>query len=298
MIHRITLCLLVCCVAFTNSFAQKNEAFTAELVTISKEANGIVGIGILNLKSGERIVLNGDRQFPMQSVFKFPLAMAVLDQVDKGKLSLNQKVRITPADLLPKTHSPMKDKYPEGNVDLTLAELLSYTVSESDNIACDILFKIVGGTKLVNDYIHKVGVKGMAIVATEEEMTKGWNVQYTNFSTPAAMLRLLDVFYKGKNLSKTSNEFLWKIMVEGPTGAKRIKSQLPGNSIVAHKTGTSSGNAEGVYAATNDVGVVKLPNGNDFAIVVFVSDAKSPIETRELVIAKIAQAAAAHFSSK
>lgn len=290
--------LIICCVIFTKPIFAQNDAFQVQLATISKEANGTVGIGIMDLKTGETTIQHGAHKFPMQSVFKFPLAMAVLDQVDKGKLSLTQKVKITKEDLLPKTHSPMKDKYPTGNVDLTVADLLSYTVSESDNITCDILFRLAGGTKVVNDYIHKLGVKNIEIVADEQEMAKGWDVQYKNFSTPGAMLQLLSAFYKGEKLSKASSDYLWKIMVAGPTGANRIKSQLPKNTIVAHKTGTSGKNENGIYAATNDVGIVKLPGGKDFAIVVFVSDSDADIETRELAIAKITKAAAEHFSSK
>ncbi|CAG5068413.1 Extended-spectrum beta-lactamase PER-1 [Dyadobacter sp. CECT 9623] len=290
--------LIICCIFFTSPIFAQNNTFKTELATISKEANGTVGIGIMDLKTGKTAIQHGDHKFPMQSVFKFPLAMAVLDQVDKGKITLTQKVRITKEDLLPKTHSPMKDKYPEGNIDLTVADLLSYTVSESDNIACDLLFKLAGGTKVVNDYVHKLGVKNIEIVANEEEMTKGWDIQYKNFSTPGAMLQLLSVFYKGKNLSKASSDYLWKIMIAGPTGANRIKSQLPENTIVAHKTGTSGKNEKGTFAATNDVGIVKLPGGKDLAIVVFVSDSNADIEKRELVIAKVAKAAAEHFPSK
>lgn len=281
----------------TLTFAQQAK-LRSEIETISKQANGIVGVGIMDLKTRETLLINQDHKFPMQSTFKFPLAMAVLDLVDKGKYKLDQKIHVTRAQLDPDTHSPMRDKRPGQDFGIAVGELLSYSVSESDNNACDILFELVGGTKKVNDYIHSLGVKDIAIVATEKEMKAGWNVQYTNFARPAAYLQLLEIVHKGKVLSKSSHDFLWKILVAGPTGLKRIKGLLPKGTVVAHKTGTSGTNDKGVAAATNDLGIIKLQNKRDIAVVVFVSDATAKIDTRELVIAQIAKAAADYYGDK
>lgn len=272
-----------------SAIAQKDN-LKKKIETISKEAKGIVGVGIMNLKNRETIVLNDKHKFPMQSVFKFPLGMAVLDQVDKGKLTLDQKIHVTNEELNPDTWSPLQKKFPEGNIDVTIEELLSYTVSNSDNNACDILFKLVGGPEKVQEYVRGLGIKEMNIVATEAGMAKGWEVQYTNWCRPSAMLKLLDVFYQGKNLSKTSSDFLWKIMTETTTGPDKIKGLLPKDTKVAHKTGASGTNDKGIMAATNDVGILTLPNGEQIAIVVYVSETPVDEKTRDGVIAQIAKA--------
>ncbi len=279
------------------TFAQK-DALRIQLEQISQSAKGNVGVAVRHLENGDTLTLHGKRHYPMQSVYKFPLAMAVLDQVDGGKLSLGQKIHVTQKDLLPNTWSPLREKYPNGNVDVTLAELLRYTVSQSDNNGCDILFRLLGGTKQVNDYVHGLGVKGIAIVATEEEMHQDWNVQFTNWSEPVAMLSLLQLFYELKQLSKASSDFLWKIMVETTTGPNRMKGLLPKEAVVAHKTGTSGTNDKGISAATNDAGIVTLPNGEHFAIVVFVANSPADEKTREAVIARITRAVWDHFTGK
>lgn len=271
------------------TFAQYPK-LKSEIEIISKQANGIVGVGVMDLQTKETLLINQDHKFPMQSTFKFPLAIAVLDLVDKGKYKLDQKIHVKKAQLDQETHSPMRDKRPNQDFDITIGELLSYSVSESDNNACDILFELAGGTKKVNDYIHSLGVKDIAIVATEKEMKAGWEVQYTNYARPSAYLQLLQIAYERKKLSKASHDFLWKTLVEGPTGLKRIKGQLPKGTEVAHKTGTSGTNDKGITAATNDAGIIKLPNGKAIAVVVFVSDAAANSDTRELVIARIAKA--------
>lgn len=265
---------------------------------ISRQANGIVGVGVMDLKTRETLLINQDHKFPMQSTFKFPLAIAVLDLVDKGTLKIDQKIHVKKAQLDQETHSPMRDKHPNQDFDMAVGELLSYSVSESDNNACDILFELAGGTKKVNDYIHSLGVKDIAIVATEREMKAGWDVQYTNYARPSAYLQLLQIAYERRTLSKASHDFLWKTLTEGPTGLKRIKGQLPKGTEVAHKTGTSGTSDKGIAAATNDAGIIKLPNGKAIAVVVFVSDAAADIDTRELVIARIAKAVWDYYGGK
>lgn len=253
---------------------------------IAKTVKGHVGMAMMWLEDGDTITLNGNDRFPMQSVYKLPLAIAVLNQVDKGKLSLDQIIHISKQDLLPETWSPIREKFPEGT-DMKLRDILAYTVSQSDNNGCDILFRLTGGTAYVENYIHSLGVDSIAIRATEEEASKAWKIQYTNWSSPLAMLQLLKGVHTGRYLSKPSNDFLRKIMQETTTGPGRIRGLLPKDAVVAHKTGTSETNAKGLTAATNDVGIVTLPNGKHYAIVVFVSDTKADATAREAVIAKL-----------
>jgi beta-lactamase class A len=266
------------------SIAQK-EAIRKKVNQIAQRAQGHVGVAVISLEKGDTITLNGNDHFPMQSTFKAPLALAVLDQVDKGKLSLDQIIHIPKEELWP-TWSPIRKKFPEGT-DLKLSEVLGYTVSQSDNIGCDLLFRLVGGPAYVNQYIHSLGIDSIAIVATEKEMAKEWDVQYTNWCTPWAMLELLKGIHENKYLSPSSNDFMLKIMKETTTCPNRIRGLLPKEAEVAHKTGTSDTNAAGITAATNDAGIVTLPDGKHYAIVVFVSDTKADEATREGVIAKI-----------
>lgn len=247
-------------------------------------AQGHVGMAMVTLQGKDTMSFNGNDRFPMQSVFKVPLALAVLDQVDKGKLKLDQIIHIRKEELLP-TWSPIKKKYPDGT-DMPLSELLAYTVSQSDNNGCDILFRLVGGTDYVDRYVHSIGIDSISIKATEEGMAQAWNVQYTNWATPVAILHMLVGIEKGSYLSKSSNDFLLKIMRETTTGPGRMRGMLPKDAIVAHKTGTSD-TWDGITAATNDAGIVTLPNGKKYAIVVFVSDAKADEATRDGVIAKL-----------
>jgi beta-lactamase class A len=182
----------------------------------------------------------------------------------------------------------MRDSFPKGGV-FTLSEVIVYAISYSDNNACDILFKVLGGTKKANDYIHSLGIKDVAIKATEKQMHGPWDVQYTNWTTPYAAVRLLEKFYKENILSKSSFEFLLSTMTKSFNALKRMKGKLPQDAVVAHKTGTSGKNKSGMFAAVNDIGIVTLPGGKHVAIAVFVSDSKETFETNELIIADISK---------
>ena len=265
---------------------------------IVKLKRATVGIGILNFENGDTLTLNVNGHFPMQSVFKFHLALAVLDQVDKGKLTLNQAIFVSKADMIPNLYSPMREKYPEGNINLPLSEIIKYTVSQSDNSGCDLLFKLIGGTEKANKYIHKLGVKDVEILDPEVSIQKDWSLQYRNYSTPFAAVQLLEKFHKQHILSKSSQDFLYKIMVETTTGPNKIKGLLPREAVVAHKTGFSGKNKEGLTGATNDIGIITLPNGKQLAIAVFVSNSMEDEITNDKIIAEIALAAWDYYSGK
>lgn len=248
-----------------------------------------VGVAVYGLDFKDTLSFNGWKHYPMQSVYKFPLALAILDGVDRGKLSLSQSIHITKESLDKNTWSPMVKDHPDQDIDIRLDELLTYMVSASDNNACDALFWLAGGTGAANDYIHSLGVSGIAIAATEAQMHKGWAEQYTNWCQPAAMAQLLQLFYDGKILSKKSTAYLMQLMTESQNSANRLKGRLPENTVVAHKTGTSNTNKKGITAATNDVGIVTLPDGKHYAIVVYVSDYRQSMERAEALIADISK---------
>ncbi len=279
----ITFVLIPCLVS-------AQDSLRSQIIQISKSAKGIVGVSILGIESRDTLNYNGNARLVMHSVMKFPIAMTVLNLVDKGKYKLDQKMKVSKKDVPTGTWSPLRDKYPDG-AEVTLSDLLGYMVSQSDNNACDFLLKKIGGTQVVEDYIQSLGIKGINIVASEGDMAKAWEVQYTNWCKPADVVHLLDIFYSGKVLSKTSNDFLLKIMTETTTGPKRIKGLLPKDVVVAHKTGTSPTNDEGLTPATNDVGIMTLPNGKHLAIAILVCNSKADEATRESVIAQIAKAA-------
>lgn len=252
-----------------------------DLAPIAAEARGHVGAAVRLIETGESFGFHSGEHFPMQSVYKLPIAMAVLH----AGLPLEKQVRVEKNDLVRAgLHSPIRDQHPDGDFDMPVRELLRYAVAESDGTASDVLLRLAGGPERVTAYARSLGVNDLIVATSEAEMSREVDVQYRNWSTPDAMVQLL------MKLSPEHDALLLKWMTESTPGPKRIKGLLPAGTMVAHKTGTS-GTDSGITRATNDVGLVTLPDGRHLAIAVFVSDSPADEATREMVIAKIARAA-------
>ena len=164
----------------------------AELRKITSEVDGTVGVGAVHLESGDAVYLDREGQFPMMSVYKLPIAMAVLRLVDQGRYTLEQEVAITPEDFVRRGfHSPIRNVNPGGTV-LPLGEVLRYSISESDGTASDVLLDAAGGPAAVQAYLDSIGVGGgMKVADSEKSISKDWETQYRNWASPDASIRLL-----------------------------------------------------------------------------------------------------------
>ena len=117
----------------------------------------------------------------MQSVYKAPIAMAVLYMADEGKLKLDQQYEVKKSDMITeRQHSPIRDTHPRGTT-MSVRDLLRYAVSESDGTASDVLLRLVGGPMAVTAFLDSIRVNEMIVETTEMEMGKttpairGWH---------------------------------------------------------------------------------------------------------------------------
>lgn len=280
------------------SFAQKQD-LKKEINAITNDKNATVAVSVTGIDFPLHFEnKNGEKKLPMLSVFKFHIALAVLNKVDQGKLKLDQPIFIKKADLLENTWSPIREKYPNGNIEMPLSELIKYTVAKSDNNGCDLLLRLIGGTETVQKFINNKGIKNFTIKADEAQMHKGYEFMYWNTTTTNDSNLLLMNFFDGKVLSKNSTSFLMKTMIETTTGTTKIVAQLPKGTPVAHKTGSSGKDEKGLTIAENDIGIITLPNGKHYAISVFVSDSMETEETNTEMIADISKRVFDYFSKK
>lgn len=289
---------LLCIYLFSiQTFGQTSAEFRKKIEQIISTKNVTAGISIKGIEDKDTLSINGNLNAPMMSVFKFHIALTVLNQVDKGKLKLDQIVYIKKEELLPETWSPIRDEFPNGNLNLTLDQLLRYTVSHSDNNGCDILLKIIGGPETVQKFINKQGIKDFTIKVNEEQM-RSWENLYLNTTTPLATTDLLEKFYKGKILERASTKYLYQLMIETSRGITWVKAGLPENTELAHRTGMSGTNDKNLRVAMNDVGIVKLPNGKHFILCIYLKNITEKREDTEKIIADITKVVWEHYAKK
>lgn len=260
-----------------------------ELQAYVKDKDARIGIsGIINGK--DTIDINGNQEFPLLSVYKFPQALAVAEYCRENNISFLDTIRIDKKEILPGTYSPLREKYGITNLSLPIKELLFYSLVESDNNACDILFKLLGGTQYADSIIHGYGFDNIHILNTEDEMHKDINLCYKNNATPLEMCRLME-FFNNELLAQNENfQFIDHLLKNCKTGADRLSKPLePTNAVIKHKTGTGDINAEGRIIGINDMGYIELPNGNSYSIAVFISDSKYDYDTTSAFIADISE---------
>lgn len=277
-------------------------ALQIEVASIAKDARGTVGVSCALPGTKLNCDLNAHHHAPMQSMYKLPLALTALHMAEMGRLLpgqrsresadviLDRKVRFLPADIIPGSYSPLTDRYPNGDVDLTLREVIQFAVGASDNGAEEILVRLVGGPLAVEKYMHSLGIDAIQVRYSERDLDRDENLQYQDWIEPAAAVKLLELLATNSPISLAANAFLLKTMADSQTGLGQLRAGLPPGTVLEHKTG-HSGTRGGITAATNDIGLVTLPDGRRLAIAVYVTNSRADEATRQRVIARIAKVA-------
>jgi beta-lactamase class A len=268
-----------------------------QFADIAARSGGSLGVFAQVIESGDSAGLNDTERFPMQSVYKLPIAMAVLEQVDRKVLTLNEKVSLSANDMVPGLHSPLRDRHPRGGIDVSVRDLIRAAIVDSDGTASDVLLRLAGGGARVTAYLRGLGIRDLTVATTERAMSKDPMVQYQNYSTPRAAADLLKALHAGRSLSPAARALLLQDLTDSTPGPLRIKGLLPPGTAVAHKTGTD-GTRDGKTAATNDIGIVTLPDGRHLVIAAFLKDSTAGLVPREAAIAEAAKAAWDHWTAR
>jgi beta-lactamase class A len=285
-----------------------------------------LGVAVKDLKTGQVWQYRGGERFPLQSVFKLPLAWAVMREVDRGKMTLDGTMLVRRQDM--RVPTTVLDNIPPRGRRLKVREMLEMSVQQSDNTSTDLLMERIGGPLAIT---RALGVPGLRIdryeytlqrdsvglagyrgsLATEEAFNAAlarvpratklaqlgsYLKDPRDTSTPNAMVAFLERFAKGEGLRPATQKALMKIAEGTTTGAGRLQAGLPKGTVWAHKTGTGR-TIEGRCSAVNDVGIATLPDGRRLVVVAFLSGARGTVRQREATLASIARLAV-EFSAK
>lgn len=249
-----------------------------------------VGVAVIT-SAGDTVAVNGDEEFPMLSVYKFPQALAVADWCRARGILPSDSIDVEASDMKENTWRPMRERYGRGGARITLGELLGYSVGQSDNNACDRLFRLIGSPAVADSLMRATGHPETVIASTEDEMHRDLSLCALNRTTPVGMARLFVEFYRGGLVnSDPVAEAVGEIMLSCKTGLGRLPSPLEGTGArIGHKTGTGDTDRDGRIIAVNDAGYVWLPSGESYAIAVFVAGSAWSMEQTEAVIADISR---------
>lgn len=304
------------------------EALEAQIAELWRNFPGRTGVAVLAVDGNWSLSKRGDEFFPQQSVSKLWVAMTVLDQVDRGKLKLDQLVRITRDDLT-LFHQPIRARVlASGEVNETVVSLLEQSVTSSDCTANDSLLRTVGGPEAVREFIARKGLGNIRYGPGERKLQSGiagmeWQQIYSigngfeaeraklsydhrkaaldryladpvDGASPLAIVKALGELSKGSLLSPASTRMLMAMMERTSSGPNRLRAGVPPDWRFGHKTGTGQQLAS-VSTGYNDIGIMTAPDGKRYAVAVMMGDTTSSIPARMEMMQGVSRAiAAAH----
>lgn len=285
---------VVSCLLLFQVLSVPASDLTSDIQEVIKGKKAQVGVAVLY--KDDAVTVNNDDQYPLMSVFKFHIALAVLKKMEQEGIPLTAVVTLRPSDIDTKTWSPMYKKYKSKKITLSYGDLINYMVSQSDNNACNRLIYFVGGIQNVNAFIKDLGIDQIQLIETEKSMEQDIRKSYNNWSTPLSVAQLLRKVYTEKVLSDKHFAFLEKAMLASASGKDKFRAGLPKEIEVGHKTGMSYRTPEGVRMCDADVGVIYMPEGEKCYLAVLVKDSKESDAVNVKIMADIANKVYSHYS--
>jgi beta-lactamase class A len=324
---RASLALLAAAAAGASPAAAAEAApIDVELARLAARVGGTVGLAALDLGTGRRVALRGEESFPLASAVKVPIAVATLQQVERGELGLDELITVEPSDLRP--GSLITERFEPRELRLTVRHLLRLSIEVSDNTATDLLLRRIGGPEAVALAMSDLGISGFEIRRTVLEAILAYDalddafattpfsierylelvaqvsperataaagaaLAEANSGTPEAIVALLARLWRGEVLRAEHRELI-RTAMSSAVNQRRIGGMLPpGVPPPAHKTGTLLG---GGLVTAVDAGVVELPGSRGpLAIAVFVEGSTEPLVEVERSMAQISRTVVDHF---
>ena len=258
-----------------------------EAIRAKLGAGARLGVAAIDTGSGRQLRFDADSRYAMCSVFKLPLAAAVLAEAARGRLSLRTPVHFTAADLL--DYAPVVRAHAaEGS--LRIGELCAAAVEVSDNSAANLLLPLVGGPAGLTRFLRAAGDAVTRLDRNEPALNTNLPGDSRDTTTPAAMAELVRSLLVGNVLPAEWRDMLANWTRRSTTGRHRLRAGLPAGWTVGDKTGT------GPNGAHNDVAVAWRPNAAPLVIASFQSGGTADEAARNAAHAEVARLVVRHFA--
>lgn len=260
--------LLCCCLFLSACFAQSPapsgaktkvlwQKLEASIQQVDQHLDGVMGVAIEDLNTGDHFFLHEDEVFAQASSIKITVLANLYLQAQQGKLKLTDLYTVQPSDLV--ADSDIMNGLTPGVTRVTLRDLATMMVAVSDNSAANVLIDRVGMPN-VNAMLDSLGLTHTRLRRKMMDLDAAKQGR-ENISTPREMMTLLDAIYKGKLLNKDETSDFFKVLTTNKDSW--IPRDLPADLKVANKPGE-------LEAVRNDSGVVFV-EGRPYVICVMTA---------------------------
>ncbi len=303
-----------------------NPAETAleeELAALTSGFAGEAGLAVQDIATGRIIHAQGDELYPQQSVSKFWVALAALNEADEGRFDLAETVTLRREDLT-LFHQPIREIVrTRGRFDTDYGDLLDRALTRSDNTANDRILRRIGGPETVQKFIESSDLAGIRFGTDERTKQSGiaglrWNQAYSvgrgfydardalpdtvrrssfeayladpiDGASPIGIAHALGQLARGELLSSVSTELMLATLEQTHSGPRRLKGGVPPNWTIAHKTGTGQ-ELGGEQSGYNDIGIITSPAGREYAVVAMIRRTAAPVPARMAMMQELVRA--------
>jgi beta-lactamase class A len=231
-------------------------------ILASLGANARLGVAALDTGSGRTIGHDPDSRYAMCSTFKLPLAAAILAEVDRGAVRLDEELAFGRGDIV--SNSPVAEaNLARGR--MTVEEACRAIVEVSDNAAANLLMRRTGGPEALTAFFRRCGDGVSRIDRYEVALNTNVDGDPRDTTAAAAMLGSMRAYLLGDVLTPASRVRLIGWLEGCRTGPDRLLAGIPEGWRFGHKTGT------GANGAANDVGIAFPPNRAPILIASYLS---------------------------
>jgi beta-lactamase class A len=216
-----------------------------EFRSVDQGLDGVMGLAVKDLTSGETFFIHGDEIMPQASSIKIAVLADLYLQAQQGKLKLTDEYVVRQDDLV--SGSDIMLGLTPGQTRLTLRDLATMMVAVSDNSATNVLIRRVG-MENVNAMLDSLGLHATRLRRQMMDL-KAAGEGRENVSTPREMMTLLETIYRGKLLNKEMTADFIKMLSTHKESS--LLQGLPDDVVAASKPGE-------LEAVRNDSGIVLL----------------------------------------
>ncbi len=206
-----------------------------QLQQTAAEFDGVMGIAVKDLGTGETFFANADTVFPQASSIKIPILLELFRQAQTGTLKLEERVEVKKPQLA--AGSGVLLHFSDGGSAISLRDLAVLMIVLSDNTATNILIDRVG-MQNVNENLRRLGLTQTRLQRIMLD-TEAQRASRENLSTPREMVQLLEMIDAGKTLNPANTQAALEILKYSKNTA--LRRSLPANVALASKPGGISG---------------------------------------------------------
>jgi len=245
------------------------QKLEANIEQVDQHLDGVMGVAIEDLTTGEHYFLHEDEVFAQASSIKITVLAGLYLQAQQGKLKLTDLYTVQSSDLVP--DSDIMNGLTPGVTRVTVRDLATMMVAVSDNAATNVLIDHVG-MQNVNAMLDSLGLAHTRLRRKMMDLEAAKQGR-ENISTPREMMVLLDAIYHGKVLNKESTEDFFKVLSTNKSSF--IPRDLPTDLKVANKPGE-------LEAVRNDSGIVFV-EGRPYVICVMTAFLRNERDGEEAI---------------